>query len=73
MKPGGHLLIATFGPEGPTKCSGLDVARYSADELQAQFSEDFQRLASAIEVHTTPRGAAQQFVYCHLRRGPRAP
>src|SRR5262245_36655976 len=61
VKPGGHVLMATFGPEGPTKCSGLDVCRYSADELHALLGPDFQRLDSATEVHTTPAGAAQQF------------
>jgi len=68
VKPGGHLLLATFGPEGPTRCSGLDVVRYSADDLHAQFGDDFQAVENATEIHTTPRGAAQQFVTCHWRR-----
>ena len=67
VKPGGHVLVATFGPEGPTKCSGLDVVRYGADELHAELGADFQRVNSATEVHTTPSGAEQQFVYCHCR------
>jgi 2-polyprenyl-3-methyl-5-hydroxy-6-metoxy-1,4-benzoquinol methylase len=67
VKPGGHVLVATFGPEGPTKCSGLDVVRYGADELHAQFGGDFEKVGSATEVHTTPSGAAQQFVYCFCR------
>ena len=67
VKPGGHVLIATFGPDGPTKCSGLDVVRYGADDLHAQFGGDFEKVGSATEVHTTPWGAAQQFVYCYCR------
>jgi SAM-dependent methyltransferase len=67
LKPGGQILLATFGPDGPTRCSGLDVTRYDADQLQAQLGADFERLGSATEVHTTPWGAAQQFVYCHCR------
>lgn len=67
VKPGGHVLVATFGPEGPTRCSGLDVVRYSADDLRAQFGNDFQPVESATEIHTTPRGVAQQFVYGHWR------
>ena len=67
VKPGGHVLVATFGPEGPTRCSGLEVVRYSVEDLQAQFGDDFLLVESATEVHTTPRGAAQQFVYCHWR------
>jgi len=67
VRPGGHVLVATFGPEGPTKCSGLDVVRYGADELHAQFGPDFHKVGSAMEVHTTPGGAEQQFVYCYCR------
>ena len=68
VKPGGHVLLATFGPEGPTKCSGLDVTRYTPDELHALLGNDFEKMGSATEVHTTPSGATQQFVYCHSRR-----
>jgi len=67
VKPGGHILVATFGPEGPTKCSGLDVVRYGADELHAQFGGDFEKVGSSTEVHKTPWGAEQQFVYCFCR------
>jgi len=67
VKPGGHVLVATFGPEGPTRCSGLDVVRYRADELHAAFGAEFEKVASATEVHTTPGGNAQQFVYCFCR------
>jgi len=65
VKPGGHVLVATFGPEGPTRCSGLDIVRYDADELHAAFGADFQDIGSATEIHTTPSGTEQQFVYCH--------
>jgi SAM-dependent methyltransferase len=67
LKPGGHVLLATFGPDGPTKCSGLEVARYDADELHAQLGPGFVKLGSASEVHETPWGAAQSFVYCHCK------
>jgi SAM-dependent methyltransferase len=67
IKPGGQVLIATFGPEGPERCSGLEVVRYSAHELLAQLGAGFELVASATEVHRTPWGADQQFVYCHCR------
>jgi SAM-dependent methyltransferase len=68
LRAGGHLLIATFGPEGPTKCSGLEVVRYSPDELYAQLGPGFELLDSATEVHATPWGAEQPFVACYCRR-----
>ena len=67
LKPGGHILVATFGPDGPTRCSGLDVMRYGPEELHAEFGGAFQKVGSLTEVHSTPWGAEQQFVYCHCR------
>ena len=68
VKPGGFVIVGAFGPEGPEKCSGLPVARYAPTELHGTFGEPFQLLASNIEVHTTPWGTPQQFVYCFCRR-----
>jgi 2-polyprenyl-3-methyl-5-hydroxy-6-metoxy-1,4-benzoquinol methylase len=67
MKPGGHVIVATFGPDGPTKCSGLDVVRYDAETLHGAFGSDFQRVAHLAEAHETPWGTVQQFVYCYCR------
>lgn len=67
LKPGGHIVVATFGPQGPEKCSGLDVARYDADQLHDQFGDAFVKLGSATEQHVTPGGTGQQFVYCYCR------
>ena len=67
MKLGGHVIVATFGPEGPTKCSGLDVVRYDAQSLHAEFGRHFQLMESATELHQTPFGTTQQFLYCYCR------
>ena len=67
LKPGGHLVVATFGPAGPKKCSGLEVARYSPDALQDQFGEAFGTISDRTEQHVTPAGAKQEFVYCWFR------
>ncbi len=64
VKPGGYVIVATFGPEGPLKCSGLDVVRYDADALHDEFGADFRLTESATELHQTPFGTTQQFVYC---------
>lgn len=68
LKPGGFAIVGTFGPQGPDKCSGLPVSRFSADELHHTFGEPFQLLDSRVEQHTTPWGTHQQFVYCFCRR-----
>lgn len=68
LKPGGHAIVGTFGPDGPEKCSGLEVSRYSCETLHGTFGEPFELLSSSTEVHTTPWGSPQQFVYCFCRR-----
>jgi SAM-dependent methyltransferase len=67
VRPGGHVVVATFGPEGPTRCSGLDVVRYGPDELHAEFGRGFEKVGSSTELHSTPWGTEQQFVYCYCR------
>lgn len=65
VRPGGHVVVATFGPEGPEKCSGLTVARYDATSLHGEFGSGFQLVDHVTELHETPWGAVQQFVYCY--------
>lgn len=64
VRPGGHVIVAAFGPDGPTQCSGLPVVRYAADTLHAEFGGGFELLEHLSESHLTPAGAVQQFVYC---------
>ena len=68
VKPGGHVIVATFAEDGPTQCSGLPVMRYRADELHAVFGGSFLLLQHSKEVHHTPFGTDQQFVYCYCRK-----
>ncbi|MGH9686193.1 MAG: class I SAM-dependent methyltransferase [Candidatus Acidiferrales bacterium] len=67
VKPGGHVIVGTFGPEGPTKCSGLDVVRYDAEQLHGEFGLHFRPVESREELHATPAGKLQQFLYCLCR------
>ncbi|MDZ7732960.1 MAG: class I SAM-dependent methyltransferase [Acidimicrobiia bacterium] len=63
LHPGGHVVLATFGPNGPEQCSGLPVRRYSVDDMATLLGEDFTLLDRDDEVHRTPTGADQAFVY----------
>jgi 2-polyprenyl-3-methyl-5-hydroxy-6-metoxy-1,4-benzoquinol methylase len=67
VKPGGHVIVSTFGTEGPTKCSGLHVVRYNAESLHSQFGVRFHLVESSKEVHRTPLGNTQQFLYCYCK------
>jgi 2-polyprenyl-3-methyl-5-hydroxy-6-metoxy-1,4-benzoquinol methylase len=67
VRSGGHVIVGTFGPEGPTKCSGLEVVRYDAESLHDEFGTRFRLVESSKELHETPFGARQQFLYCYCR------
>jgi hypothetical protein len=69
LQPGGHVIIATFAEDGPERCSGLPVQRYTPEQLHAQLGEGFTLLAHEREEHRTPGGAVQRFQYS-LFRGP---
>ena len=67
VKPGGHVMVSAFGPEGPTKCSGLEVMRYDAESLHSEFGTRFRLVESSTELHRTPFETTQQFLYCYCR------
>ena len=67
LRPGGHVIVATFAEDGPLACSGLPVMRYSADALHDEFGARFELLDHRSETHHTPGGALQQFIYCYCR------
>lgn len=70
LAPHGCVIFATFGPDGPTQCSGLPTCRYDAPELIRLLGPDFDPLASRLHQHTTPAGVHQQFLYLLSRRTP---
>jgi len=63
LQPHGHFLLATFGEEGPTRCSGLEVQRYSVEMLKELLEPEYRLCMYEIEEHRTPAGAPQEFLY----------
>lgn len=68
VKPAGSVIIATFAPDGPEQCSGLPTMRYSPEDLQHHLGPLFRLVESIPELHTTPAGKQQSFVYCMLKK-----
>ncbi|MBS1881270.1 MAG: methyltransferase domain-containing protein [Actinobacteria bacterium] len=68
LAPGGHLVLAGFGPAGPSECSGLPVARRDAEEIAALLGDGYALVSSHPHQHRTPSGAVQEFVYAHFQR-----
>lgn len=69
VKRGGTIIMATFAPDGPETCSGLQVRRYEAAALGAQLGAGFSIVDAMPEQHLTPSGAMQSFCYAVFRRG----
>lgn len=68
LNTGGHVIIAAFSIDGPLKCSGLDVKRYSPERLNNELGNSFEFVKSVDERHMTPAGKEQKFTYCYFRK-----
>ena len=69
LRRGGTAIIATFGPQGPERCSGLPVVRYDPHALEAELGQPFRREESVQETHRTPLGPTQNFWYSRFTFG----
>jgi predicted TPR repeat methyltransferase len=68
IKKGGYLIMATFAEDGPIKCSGLPIQQYSEQSLPAVFAENFELVRLFKEIHLTPTGNEQSFVFAVMKR-----
>ncbi|MEQ9499159.1 MAG: class I SAM-dependent methyltransferase [Deltaproteobacteria bacterium] len=68
LATGGHVVIATFALDGPEKCSGLPVARYSAESLIAELDDPYVLVDQTADLHETPWGSQQSFTYCLVHK-----
>ena len=65
---GGKLIIGTFAEDGPLKCSGLEIKRYSVENLKELFKENFEFIKGFKKLHSTPFGTQQSFTFCVFRK-----
>ena len=68
LRPGGHVVLATFSLDGPEKCSGLPVQRYSAETLGRTLGKSYRLIRSLDRTHVTPTQKEQRFTYAVFRR-----
>jgi SAM-dependent methyltransferase len=68
LQPGGTAIVATFAPDGPERCSGLPIVRYSPETLTSELGPGLTLVEAVRHVHTTPWGATQAFQYSRFRR-----
>jgi SAM-dependent methyltransferase len=67
LRPGGYLIIGTFAPEAPPRCSGLPVQRYDLELLRETLGDEFALRRQQKEMHVTPGGVEQMYLYCEFR------
>jgi len=65
---GGHVIIATFAPDGPEKCSGLPVQRHDSASLSAELGPEFELVETRSDIHRTPWQSTQAFQFSRFRR-----
>lgn len=68
VRPGGHVIIGTFGPDGPERCSGLPVIRHDSASLGNILGPQFSLTESRAHAHDTPMGTIQRFQFSRFRR-----
>ena len=68
LRTGGQAIIAAFAPDGPQQCSGLPVQQYDEHSLAETLGPDYALIETRRELHHTPSGVAQAFVYCRFEK-----
>ena len=68
IKKEGYLIIGTFSENGPVKCSGLEISRYSVKNLQSLFCNSFELVDQLNTNHTTPFETIQNFNFCKFKK-----
>ena len=69
ISDGGKLIIGTFAEDGPLKCSGLEIKRYSIENLKELFKENFEFIEGFKKLHKTPFNTLQSFTFCVFKKG----
>ena len=68
INKGGILIIGTFAEDGPLKCSGLEIKRYSINNLKELFKENFEFIEGFKKLHSTPFDTQQSFTFCVFKK-----
>jgi SAM-dependent methyltransferase len=68
VRLGGHVIIGTFAPDGPERCSGLPVMRHDAVSLGETLGRSFELIETRRHDHQTPMGGIQRFQFSRFRR-----
>ena len=68
IKPDGRLVLGTFSEQGPQKCSGIEIKRYSESTMTARLRKFFEKIKCTSIDHKTPFDTIQNFTFCSFRK-----
>lgn len=68
VKPKGILVIGTFSEDGPEKCSGINIKKYSERTMTDRLKNFFEKIKCITIDHKTPSGSIQNFIFCSFSR-----
>jgi hypothetical protein len=68
LRNGGHALLAEFSSIGAPKCAGLNLHRYSIEEMNMRMGPHFQLLSHEDYIFTNPSGAPRPYIYSLYRK-----
>ncbi|MHA2278534.1 MAG: hypothetical protein ACXAC2_22370, partial [Candidatus Kariarchaeaceae archaeon] len=59
---------ATFSLDAPSKCTGLEVKRYSKEMLEELFGKNFKLIDSFVFIYTMPNGDTRPYIYTLFKK-----
>ena len=68
IKQSGYMIIGTFSTSGPKSCSGLPIVQYSVEKFGEIFNDQFEMIECFDDIHVTPSGNPQNFIWAIFRR-----
>ena len=68
LKPEGYALLAEFSSEGASKCAGLDLHRYSIEEMSERLGDKFSLVKHEYYNFSTPFGEPRPYLYAIFKK-----
>ncbi len=63
IKPGGYALLAEFSTMGARKCAGLELHRYSIEEMTKRMGSEFKLVQHEDFTYISPAGDPRPYIY----------
>lgn len=68
VRSGGYVLLAEFATTGAQKCAGLELHRYSIEEMTLRMGKDFELIKHEEYIFINPSGDTRPYIYGLFKR-----